>query len=306
MTFGKRKACGFAIVALMAGPGVAELSAKWQSGRHNPVKSTKAFNSLPVEEQMRIAGVTIPSPPYKFGRISASDFPAPKNERQAIAVLNYLASGKEPRLDKVFAGYSPSSKCLGEDARSCGLLLMSKVNAKSSDFARSFLELQEIDVNGKRVKNVGSILVTVEMSGSARLGRLTVLLHLTETNVVRSVAITLPRDPASANTEAEYAATAIYEAALISIGSSCVDMSNELKFYQFFQNSVKPSIKRQGRSTYVGVADASDSYSSRSDKIALCNVLMRYDSETGSATWAVDERNPLGKFHTARVTFTSN
>jgi hypothetical protein len=252
---------------------------------------------------MRVAGVVIPNPPYRLGHLSVLDLPTPKNEKQAIAMLNYLSSGEEPQFASLLTGYTAADRCLGSDARSCVLLLRTKLSFKTSDFSRRFLSFQELDVSGVPVSKIRDIRLTASSTLDSSTRYIFVTLHLDRNNVVTNMSFGLPGDPGNANTEREYDQTHVYEAASLAIGTRCDGMANKIGFYRFFQNFVKPTRDAPKRDTYVGVTEASDEYGTNSKNISLCGSSIRYNSRWGSATWQIDAGNPLGKFTSASVAF---
>ena len=149
------------------------------------------------------------------------------------------------------------------------------------------------DVNGKRLSKFLRVSLFGHLPGfESRQGQL-VVIEYDMSDTVTNVSVTLPSDPESAESEEEYAKTALYEGVKLLFGSAC-PASDRMSVYRFFQNDVKPKVKHEGKDIEVGMTSASETYAGSAKGIPFCGRTFDYSYSYGTDTENISESNEHG------------
>jgi len=160
-----------------------------------------------------------------------------------------------------------------------------------------------VDVNGKRIRTRSILTIAGNLSRWEGIDNLEMIdLEYTQTRLVNYIGISLPGDPELANTTEEYQKTAIYESIALLIGSSCPDLSADY-VYKFFQNTVKPKIIREDKTTTIDETHADTSYFHKALDIPFCGHKLSYTRLFGYSTDDISLDNPKGVYSRVSVSF---
>jgi hypothetical protein len=109
-------------------------------------------------------------------------------------------------------------------------------------------------------------------------------------------------DPSEARSEAEYDKTGLFDMARALIGTRCKDM-NRISLYLFFENTVKPRIRREKRREEINEFHASTSNYSKAVGLRFCNHGFTYEHYFGTDTQDITVDNPHGLLWSDSITF---
>jgi hypothetical protein len=122
--------------------------------------------------------------------------------------------------------------CIGQALTTCLANLHAFAYYSDDDAAKELQRSQEVDINGKR-RFSNSINLLARLKDVDKPTSVTI--DFDNNRIVNSVEISLPDDPALAETEAEYDRTGLYTALQAIFGDSCASL-DRIATYKFFQN----------------------------------------------------------------------
>ncbi len=159
---------------------------------------------------------------------------------------------------------------------------------------------EAVDVNGQKVRKKNLLIIEGYMEGWPQI--LTIDLEYTASRTVSYIGLTLPSDPSFAETSEDYAKTGLYEGIVLLLGSECQNIGR-LDVYKFFQNSVKPKIIREGKTTEIHDTSAEISYFSKALNIPFCGRNFSYTHLVGYDTNDITIDNPHGAYVRTSISF---
>lgn len=176
--------------------------------------------------------------------------------------------------------------CLGKDAVTCvatiGLstrISSDKTAAGNTAGVLRFPSAPERDIYGKIIPGKVSFLTLITPAGAkpdAEMSALT-FLSMDDGEHVDSIAFDLPRTPISAETQADWDATAIFELATAAMGGKCIG-SDRLAFYRLVDKAQKSA----GNTTKFNDSLSDPGVSKGGvGSVAICGVVMRVGYVSG-------------------------
>jgi hypothetical protein len=159
----------------------------------------------------------------------------------------------------------------------------------------------DVDVNGHVIpkRNLAMFFFWDGPSEDHRLATV----ELDSNLKVVEVDVSLSRNPESAQTEEEYAATGL-ASAFSAVAPSC--FPDKIATFRFFENSIKPKIIRDAKETTVNELRASTSTFHHTPTIQVCGLAVQYSSLTGTDTEDISESNSHGYSAIYSLTFSTS
>ena len=165
---------------------------------------------------------------------------------------------------------------------------------------------EAVDVTGKRIVRKNILTVFGNLKGWDATSRTQfIALTYAEDKVVNYIEISLPGDPALANTEDEYRKTGLYEAMVLLLGSACPTIERA-DVYKFFQATVKPKIVREGKQIEIHDTNAETRTFAKTPAIPFCGQRLTYTNLFGVNTDYISETNSSGVYHTTSISFATD
>jgi hypothetical protein len=164
----------------------------------------------------------------------------------------------------------PATGCVGAPVDSCIAQLRASMKLEEGLLAGSLAERHHVDVNGRPLGGIVTIIARLPGSTTP----VNVILNLSSGDRVGAAAGTLLRDPRAARTEADYAATGLYDIALRLGGERCPDRT-PLALYRFFENTVKPRI-RVSREDVRGAYSGGHREIAAAERVPYCGIHLTY------------------------------
>lgn len=162
-----------------------------------------------------------------------------------------------------------------------------------------------LDVTGKRISKKNILSIVGNLKGWDTPGRLgSVALTYTDDKVVNYVEISLPGDPALANTEDDYRKTGLYEGMVLLLGTACPTIERP-DVYRFFQATVKPRIVREGKKVEFHDTNAETRNFAKTPAIPFCGLSLTYTNLFGVDTDYISETNTSGVYFRTAIAFDS-
>jgi hypothetical protein len=172
------------------------------------------------------------------------------------------------------------------------------------DYQMSRQELDRFlagDIAGKRKpKSVISVIYHSRFSHPGDPNQ-TLTLDFAASLVTTGVEISLRPRVEDAETEEDYGAIHMYEAALFALGSrkGCRELATPHDFYLFFHTQVRPRLKNQKTERTVGVFKPPSEFFAETGWIGICGSQMSY--RVYSAEWGAVQDDMDRKYHAASV-----
>jgi hypothetical protein len=176
--------------------------------------------------------------------------------------------------------------CLGAKVPACLDAIRPYLDAPS--YARARAEIDKYlagDIAGK-VKAKSLLSVPYHRKFADPLDPPTLLVfEYSPTLQSSQIQMSLGRGAGSAETEAEYQATHLYEAAIFALGTrdDCQELSSPHNFYLFFHTKVKPRLKPSKTDHIEGAFKPPSEFAAETGWIRLCGKAMNYS--VSSAEW---------------------
>ncbi|MBB4196375.1 hypothetical protein GGD83_000146 [Rhodoblastus sphagnicola] len=196
--------------------------------------------------------------------------------------------------------------CLGAEVRAC--LAAIQPHLTQPDFQAAQLDVERYlggDIAGHRTaQGVVSVPYRSSFAGAYDSPQL-VVLNYAPTLAITQVEITLRPGADNAETDDDYRATRMYEAALFALGSrpDCPALAEAHDFYLFFHTQVRPKLREvkaeRGAAGFTPVTG----YTGETGWVALCGRKMRFT--VSSAEWGAVQGNMDRKYsvHGATLAF---
>ncbi len=193
----------------------------------------------------------------------------------ACAVTLALAGCAGPSDRRAVLPPGERAGCVGTDLTACVTSLAAAMWFDPAAVAVELARRNELDVNGKPATR--TVLIGASFPG--RIETIPIALHLAApgpNDTVVKAAAALPRVPTDVHTVREYDETFLYDVVATLLGNRCPD-SDRLKFYQFFENTVKPRlvsekiVERPGIFSHTMVR-------SHADRVPYCGVKFSYST----------------------------
>jgi len=198
-----------------------------------------------------------------------------------------------------FAVAGETGGCLGASAQACDAWMKQFGEVQDGDLGAQLDALNRRDVNGKAV---GGDIVLMRIKLNQPLANSNVLLRMSKGSLVNRVEVPLPSSPRGAQTEDEYARTAIFEAAQIALGPGCPQLIGPLPFYRFFESRLKPRLK-YGHHIDVDMGGAREETTYTSPKVAFCGRTVRFLELRAYDTGDISDSNWHGYTFSSMLTF---
>jgi hypothetical protein len=195
---------------------------------------------------------------------------------------------------------APSDQgCIGQPVRSCLAALGRRFTISGGGGGPVELPKYSYDVNGKKIETFLGLIIGAQMPGW--LQRQDIYLSLTDDYQVSWLNIELPSAPHYARSSEDYTRTGIAEV-FDTVALGC--FKTNLEAYQFFENSVKPTILETPLRRGFNDSHTWTEETAKSPNITLCNkISMRYDYETGTSTRLISTYNWDGNYRHAKLIF---
>lgn len=162
---------------------------------------------------------------------------------------------------------------------------------------------EAVDVNGHRLNQNPGLVISGNLVGFGKISQSgSVFLRYTQDKIVSSIEVSLPSDPALANTTEEYAKSGLYEGIVLLMGSECSAI-NRMEVYKFFQNTVKPHIINEGKKTEFHDTGVETSYTKEARDIPFCGKKFSYANQFGYNTEDITLNNPHGVSAITTISF---
>lgn len=184
-----------------------------------------------------------------------------------------------------------ASPCLGHPYAECISFLKSTLNVDDSEVAHTIADLNKVDVNGKRLRQTATLLLTFQYPG--KLSTQLVNLTLDAQNRVESMDASLASDPGAANTADEYDESGLLTVFRTALPDACWQ-GDKGALYRFFQNTVKPKIVHEKKTSSVSEVGARSSSSTNTPNIPFCGIKMSYGTLVAWDTEDITLENPHG------------
>ena len=179
------------------------------------------------------------------------------------------------------SAHAQDDKCISATVPAC-----TQAIAKYFDTDHTYGdEPAKIDVNGKPIGVDNTVLIMGHFHGdTSRSKGGTIDLTKDANGNVKGLTVTLPSSPHFAKTEDEYAATRLFEAASLALGSDCPLLGKPVTLFRFFENTVKPTIHSDGLDREVDWEHATESTSYLSKQHAVCGAYISFQAQIGHDT----------------------
>jgi hypothetical protein len=176
--------------------------------------------------------------------------------------------------------------CLGAKVTSCLEAIRPHLDALDYNLAQRNIEKYLAgDIAGVRKgKGVLSVAYHSKFTGQFDLPQMLVMDYV-PTLEIRQIQITMRNGVTSAETEEEYQATHMYEAALFALGTqaNCRELANSHDYYLFFHTKVRLQLKEKKQESVKGAFKPPSSFAGETGWIGICGSKMNY--VVSSAEW---------------------
>jgi hypothetical protein len=194
--------------------------------------------------------------------------------RRAVIGFLALATGAANAADRPQA---PIEGCIGKDVHVC-----------ERSFGSVLTKIEDGDNLDEQLKKHPAI----HLSGRAlnTPGTFTLRAEIGQDNRVTAALMILPFIPSTLPTkEVGYGKSGLYEAAIILLGSSCVQSRDAL--YQLFEETIKPTLKGP-----PDRSQTSETYFEMAKSIPICKHLLSYATLFGTDPYHFTLKAPAGSF----------
>ncbi len=187
--------------------------------------------------------------------------------------------------------------CIGGAPAECRASLSLSIDFKQP---ASEDDSQKVDVNGNPVEASRLIHWAGWIRKLDDNDSTMVDVTLDQANRVKSLSISLPKNPLWANTEEEYDNTQVYAVTATVLNDKCPDRE-KIKFYRFIQNSLKPTASDKKTGVNIDWDHASEASVTQTRKLPFCGRMIGLTSDIGHDTDAITRYNRNGNYSLYQV-----